>query len=896
MNNINIKNPWLLFLILPLVVLSVVGFFLIPKGRRKTPRNVISFVLHLVMSVVLGLSFADIRFLKASSKSELYVVADLSDSSKENIAKIDGLIKDIQNQTKNQDTKVGVVGFAKDPVLLVKAGGSFTSVEDSLKKVDGFDASATNLESAITYTDSLYSSDVLKRMVIVSDGMETDGKAVRTVDQLLQDNVEVNAISLSAPSSDEVAVTGIDTNTNCFVNKENNVKVSIQSRHGGHAKVELMANAETKDSVSTDLSSGVNIVNFTTKSDKAGTVEYQVKVTPDEESADTYAENNVMSFEQTYSDKMKILFIGALDTDLENFKALNLYGENTEIVPYVDTTTVPYKLEDLVQYDEIILSDVDLMTLDHYEEFVTSLITAVKVYGKTLETFGSTYTGLSANESVKSYNDILPIQHEGSGTKSIILLIDNSASMSTDNRLSMAKKGAIAILDRLGEDDKVGVLTFSDEVTIVQALTSVKYKDSIIKNINKIELGGGTSMLPGLKQAQKQLLGADSEFKNVLVLSDGEPFESESDLKKQVIKMSAENIASSFINISNATGSSLLKHLAKVGNGTYYYCRNANSLVNVMLTSVAGDIANTKIEKDTEININAASDPSVASLRGFPNISGYNFGHVRSAATTVLTVQYENDTTTVSEEGGTEQGIGITVVPLYAYWSFGEGQVSSFTSSLDDWTSSFRASENGQKFFKQASDEMAPSKSNKDLLSVSYDRNGVTTDVHVASNNGDATARVFIQVTSPDQSEAKYELPYDGEAYSVTVATPVKGEYKIHISYSENYGTSEEPNYVETQTKDAPLFFDYSKEYDNFSTSQNTTLATLVKKMKGKLTHEKADESLSDESVSVTTYVSTMFFFLILAVVLYLVDIFVRKSEFKKRKASPSTPAPSARA
>ena len=76
MNNFKFNNPWLLFLIIPLVILIVVGFFMMKKEKRYTKKNIISFSLHLVIAVLISVAFADPSYLTIDKETELYILVD----------------------------------------------------------------------------------------------------------------------------------------------------------------------------------------------------------------------------------------------------------------------------------------------------------------------------------------------------------------------------------------------------------------------------------------------------------------------------------------------------------------------------------------------------------------------------------------------------------------------------------------------------------------------------------------------------------------------------------------------------------------------------------------------------------------------------------------------------
>lgn len=894
MNNIKVIHPYLAYLAIPLAVIVLIGFFLLPKRNRKKGKNIASLALHLVMAVTLSLAFMDIQYMRPSTDTQVYILADCSASEEPSRAKLDEAVNRVASQAKNQRAKVGLVAFAKDSELLARAGGRIPSVSRAFDNAD-FDQSATDLESALLYTNSLFDAASTKRIVLISDGIQTDNSAVNALSTLLNNNVSIDAIYLNEEEGDEIALTGLDYHQRVYQGREESVSVSIRSKkEADSVHVNLtQEGVGMVASVETNIIPGLNVVKIPLNTDALGVYNYQIGITGDMV-ADTYLENNTLSFRQEVTDEFHVLFVANSRKDKEALDALGIYNDKTQF-DTVYNGRPPYLLQDLMKYDEFILSDINVGALDNYETFLQNLYTCVDKYGKSLMTYGATYSG-TEDSAVAMYNDILPVQYHAEEGKALVLLIDNSGSMESDNRITMAKQGAKAALENLNENDYVSIITFSDDVKIRCPLTPVKNKEIILHAINGITSDGGTSMVPGLTQSLNQLRTADFEYKHVIVLSDGEPFEPQSDLQTAVMKLSAANIITSFINISNPSGSALLTRLASIGGGTYYYAPSAASLVNLMVNSVSDEITNKAVTEDDnggkafDISIRNANDPSLVDVGTLPQIGGYNFCRMKSAATTVLTVQYNKN------ESDTQSGdiiSSVVSVPLYAYWTFGEGKVASFTSSLSSsWSTKLRNSDNGKAFFSNVVEEIHPEYSSNNMLQFTYDKNGLTSSVHVAVNNGDNTGDMKIEVKDPNSDQTRnYTLNWDGTAYSGLVETPIAGTYNVSITYTQTAKKNSSP---EVFTADAPLFFDYSKEYDVFDSANSSDLLYNLTRDTGKLAlaSEYEYEPLTSEYTH-RSYRSTMLFFLLLTIVLFLVDIFIRKTDFKprKKKVTPSAQA-----
>lgn len=112
---------------------------------------------------------------------------------------------------------------------------------------------------------------------------------------------------------------------------------------------------------------------------------------------------------------LNILFIGDDTEELENLKAMNAYTDNTKFDAYISENEVPYKLTDLLKYDEVVLSNTRLTWLNNSYELVFNLERYVKEYGKSLMTYGDTsyyYMSEDGDDSSNPYMDLLPLSNE----------------------------------------------------------------------------------------------------------------------------------------------------------------------------------------------------------------------------------------------------------------------------------------------------------------------------------------------------------------------------------------------------------------------------------------------------------------------------------------------------
>ena len=105
--------------------------------------------------------------------------------------------------------------------------------------------------------------------------------------------------------------------------------------------------------------------------------------------------------------------------------------------------------------------------------------------------------------------------------RAIVFVIDRSGSMQ-GVKLDAAKEAVLSGINALAPTDRVSLVMFDSEATVVfKDLTRAKMA-VINKALKRIEPGGGTNIFPGLKEAFEILQGINAKTKHVVLFTDGE--------------------------------------------------------------------------------------------------------------------------------------------------------------------------------------------------------------------------------------------------------------------------------------------------------------------------------------------------------------------------------------
>ena len=384
MSSINFDNPYLIFIAIPLVVLLCVPFVLAVRKDNANGHNIASAVIHLILAVIIAFTAAGTKIITVVTRTDVYVLADVSYSASKNLDEIDDYIEELGNNLPN-NSRLGVICFGRDYQLLTRLGESVRSVKEAT-----VDDSATDIVSALGYAGSIFRDGVVKRIVLITDGRQSDesdpNALKRAVDALVADSVHVDAIYLNdnlKEDAREVQVTQVEFSQTVYLNHEEQVSAAVKSSYNTQAMVSLYLGSEKIAERAVSLASGMNYVSFSLDTSVEGTFEYEVRVSAEE---DGNAFDNSCKFTQTVSGIINVLLV----TDkYEDYGAvMEIYGSNAVIDPYISTNDVPCSVEELCKYDEIIISDIDVSSLKNYSMFISSVDTVVSLFGKSLITFG----------------------------------------------------------------------------------------------------------------------------------------------------------------------------------------------------------------------------------------------------------------------------------------------------------------------------------------------------------------------------------------------------------------------------------------------------------------------------------------------------------------------------
>ncbi len=240
----------------------------------------------------------------------------------------------------------------------------------------------------------------------------------------------------------------------------------------------------------------------------------------------------------------------------------------------------------------------------------------------------------------------------------LVFLIDVSGSMGDANKLPLLKDAFRLLVEQLGEEDHVSIVTYAGAAGIALEPTPGSDKRSILKALEELQSGGSTAGAEGIETAyelaedaflkegnNRVILATDGDF-NVGVSSEQELIELIEEKRETGIYLSVLGFGTG--NYQDAK----MEQLADHGNGNYAYIDNYLEARRVLSEQVSGTLHTIAQDVKIQVEFNPAK---VKSYR----LIGYENRMMKNE-------DFKND----KKDAG-ELGAGHTVTALYEIVPYG---------------------------------------------------------------------------------------------------------------------------------------------------------------------------------------------------------------------------------
>ena len=841
---IECARPFLL-LLLP-VSIGLILFF----GRKlrisNKGRRIFMMALRILIAALVIGAMAGISIKKQSRTTSTIFVADLSDSLKSSISEESQFIKEAI-QAMPEDNMAGIVVFGSDArieqfVSEKKAFSGFQSVVA---------ASATNLEQAVQTGLAMFPEGHARRLVLMTDGAENAGSLGNLAGTLAMGDTELKVVYYDSKIDHEVYVSSVDLPDKVYEGSRYQVKVKIYSTQAGQATVSLYSGKTLKDQKETTLQKGDNQLVFTDQGLEGGLKSYRVVVESDQ---DTVTINNIYSSFTSVEAAPKILVIEGSKGESKVFRSILEAGQYDYEVRLPGAA--PRNINEMNQYKSILLLNV--YAEDLREGFLDSIEIYVKDYAGSLIALGGDSSFALGGYKNTPLEKVLPVDMDLKGEKQIppiafAMVIDHSGSMSspsTDNGritcMDIAKNAAINALENLRPIDYIGVLEFDDSFDWAVPLQKMTDPDKVHDQIAGIQIRGGTSIYPAVREAADELKQIEAPLKHLILLTDGEDgFNDYNDLLRD---LKEDGITLSTVAVGSGANTTLLNRLAQEGGGRSYYSDGDSKLPRIFAQEVYLS-AKTYLINDPFVLTVVNSHEIIKGIfdEGCPSLLGYIASSPKASSTVILESDKED--------------------PILTVWQYGLGRSVAWNSDgSGEWTGNFSGWEPYAALWRNIIDwSITDTSAGDDSLTV--DQDGQKARIRYSTDQYDAATSVTALITDEE-----------GKSREITIPASSPGSFETEVElgdpgiYSINLRNASGEKVIKNINTAAAI--QYSREYQYADASD--ALTGFVDKAGGRYI-TKAQEVFDTKLQGAVSRQDLTNLLLVLAGILFMLDILIRR-------------------
>jgi Mg-chelatase subunit ChlD len=796
------SSPWWLLLLLALPALAWLGR---PSRGPSRRREITSLAVRLLIALLLILGLAGLEVRRVADDLSVVFLVDHSDSMPPEARQVAlGYVADaLQRMGTNDRSAVIVFGgdaLVERPLSAARTLERFTSRVTSLQ---------TDLAEAIRLGMALLPADTARRMVILSDGLETTGEAVEAARLAAASGVQIVVVPFVTRSGPEALVAEVAAPPRLREGEQFGLEVTIDATVDQTVGVRVLTGGAVIYEGVLELRRGTNAYALPLTAGAPGFAEYRVQIVP-VEGADTFYQNNELAAFSQIAGPPRVLVVknpAPRDGVDETRELLAALAAANILAEAVEPGALPSELPALSEFASVVLVDVPARDLSARQ--MVALQTYVRDLGGGLVAVGGPAAYGVGGYFRTPLEETLPVEMQIKDQLrrprlTMVFIIDKSGSMSDTaggvSKVDLAKEAAIRSLDLLSPTDKVGVIAFDDTASWVVPITALDQRDAIANKIGTIRPDGGTDIFSGVKLASEALPQDDAAVKHIILLTDGgaDP----TGIAELITQMNQEHgITLSSVGVG-LDAAPFLPELAQAGGGVYHFAADPASIPSIFTeeTSLA---TRAYIIEEEFFPEQISPSPMLAGIESVPSLLGYVGTSAKDAAQTILISAQED--------------------PVLAAWQYGLGRSVAWTSDATGrWARNWVTWEGFVRFWAQVA-RYTITEGAQSNVEVRVERAGdqaqVTVDARAENGEYLNSLEMQISVVGPDGSAQAVTLRQVAPGrYAGSFVPTAEGAYLIRAAGSDPGQAAAEQAAV-AQT--AGWVLSYSPEYQVLSADPN---------------------------------------------------------------------------
>ncbi len=609
-----------------------------PKTRRTT-----ALLLKAVAFIAIVLALAEPKLTLPQTKMAVAVLVDTSTSvSSQDLARASKLASTLEGMRGRHWLRI--MPFARSVQDL---GPADEQRNWRFENAAGEAGQATDLEAAVREAVTSLPSELIPRLVLVSDGKENTGSVTRAAWQAQRLGIPIDTVPLEGRQQPALRLESVTLPTVGFTGEQFPIDLSLSSPEAVSATVDITAEGKSLGSHPVALEKGDNQIRVHASVTAAGALNLAGIIRAGNLGQIRFDRAVILR-------RPKVLYVSQDPPGSESHLLETLRTAQFD----VDRTADPLHGA-LSDYQLAVLNNLDLEALpssrkDELEKFVKQGGGLLVIAGER-NIYADSKTVEDALDRSLPAKLAPPRSPEGTA---VVLIIDKSSSME-GKKIELARLAAIGVVDNLRPIDLVGVLIFDNSFQWTVPIRKAEDRAMIKRLISGIVPDGGTQIAPALTEAYRRVLPAKATFKHIVLLTDGISEEGDSlDLSKEAL---AQHVTISTVGLGQDVNRTYLEKIASFAGGKGYFLNDPAGLEQILLKDVSEHTGSTAVEKTLRpiVGKNVEILAGVG-IENAPALKGYVKFIPKPSAESILKIDGDE--------------------PLLARWQYGLGRSMVFTS------------------------------------------------------------------------------------------------------------------------------------------------------------------------------------------------------------------------
>lgn len=845
---ISIQHTWPLLLLLAIPLL----WWAARRTRTNLGRRHLAVVSVLRSLALAMLALALMRPQWHAGSDDVAVVYALDVSRSVSSSFIDSALAWIGDADREgKPAQARYLAFADRPVLLqTPEQVRNLAVTEGSPREGAIDQAATNLERALDEALLGLDRDRVKRLVLFTDGNQTEGDVWRVLARLKEANVRVFPIPAKVRDDGDAWLEGIEVPQGMRQGEPVTVTVRAFSPGEARARVVLRAGNTVLGNRAVRLTAGLNRVPFEIQLSSAGSNTLTAELIAE---GDRVPDNNRVQQSAWAAKAPRVLYVEG-QPGAAGYLRDALAREGIEVRVAVPAD-IPESAAAFAPYDAVILSDVPAKAI------APAKMQAIESYvrdagGGLLFAAGENVYG-EQGYSGTPVEKVLPVQFRAQEKRkdlALVIALDRSYSM-RGRKMELAKEATRAALDLLEEQHQFAVVAFDSQTHISVPMQHVRAKRKAEDQIARIQASGQTNIYPALGIVYRLLQKTNAKAKHVILLSDGDTHPA--DFEGLLKRMTEEKMVVSTVAIGEGADRELMSNIARWGGGRAYATVSAEAVPQIFIEETQRAVRSNLLEDAFKPVVKRRME----AFRGVdfeqaPPLKGYVSATARDNAEVFL----------VSQSGS----------PVLARWQYGLGKVVVFTSDVKNrWAVNWLDWPGYGKLWAQLTRETMRRDSGEEL------------DFRVAREGGEAVIRLNaltadghfrddlaprVRMTGSDGSTTTVELRHSG-AGTYRLGVPLASGAAVRFELADSPGLSRQ---AVGRTGSRRIHYAFPDEYRTFPPNLEL-LQKLAEETGGKLAPSIAEVFAHYDDRSLVVH-ALWPWLAALALLVYLMDIAARRT------------------